>query len=623
MTPPGEGAPWSDAVRVAELLAADPHGCGGVRLRAGAGPVRDAWLALLVRSLPAGRPMRRCPPDIADDRLLGGLDLAATLAAGRPVAQAGLLAEADGGLVVVPMAERLSPGTAARLAAVLDTGRLALERDGFGEGRPARVGVVLLDEGLDDEAPPAALTERLAFDLDLTGLGMRDVMASPAIDLGRIGRGSLLAEGGGRDEGRDAAGEDAPLPPRESARRGDPPASSDDAAEAVAALCAAADALGVASLRGPLLALRIARLIAARDGRVILAEADIVEAARLVLAPRATRRPAVEAPGDDAEPEPDREPSPQADTPPEPRDDAGAEPRDNREPSLDDVVLAAVQAAIPPGLLATLAAGTPLPGRSRAGKAGAAAAASRQGRPIGARAGDPRRGRLALLATLRAAAPWQRLRQAEAGATHPARTIIVRPEDFRITRYRQRSESTTIFAVDASGSAALERLAEAKGAVELLLAEAYVRRDRVALVAFRGRGADLVLPPTRSLVRAKRGLAGLPGGGGTPLAAGLDAAAAVALSVRRGGGTPLVVLLTDGRANITRAGEPGRPQATDDALVAARRFRASGCVAILIDTAPRPQEAAKTLAGAMGARYLPLPQADAGRLSAAVRSAAA
>jgi magnesium chelatase subunit D len=116
--------------------------------------------------------------------------------------------------------------------------------------------------------------------------------------------------------------------------------------------------------------------------------------------------------------------------------------------------------------------------------------------------------------------------------------VEVRRDDFRVGRFEQRSQSTTIFVVDASGSSAFNRLAEAKGAVELLLADCYVRRDRVALLAFRGRGAELLLPPTRSLVRAKRSLAGLPGGGGTPLAAGIDAAAALADAVRRRGETP-------------------------------------------------------------------------------------
>ncbi|TXM71070.1 magnesium chelatase subunit D [Methylobacterium sp. WL12] len=588
MTPePGAGR-WADAIRVAALLAADPQACVGIRLRAGAGPVRDAWLRHLTDRLATGTPVRRCPPGIGDDRLLGGLDLAATLSAGRPVAQAGLLAEADGGLLVVPMAERLSPGTAARLAAALDTGTVAVARDGFFETRAARFGLVLLDEGLDDEAPPVALTERLAFDVDLRDLALRDIEGATASDPAR--------------------------------RTPDRAMEPDDASEAVAALCAAAEALGVASLRGPLLAVRIARLIAACDGRSVLAEPDLAEAARFVLGPRATRMPAPEQPGDDAEPPPPQA-SPEDDRPPDASaDEAASELQQAEPPSLDDVVLAAALAAIPPGLLAALAAGQAPARGGKAGKAGAAAAAMRQGRPIGARAGDPRCGRLALLATLRAAAPWQALRRSETGAGE-ARAIIVRPEDIRITRYRQRTESTTIFAVDASGSAALERLAEAKGAVELLLAEAYVRRDRVALVAFRGRAAELVLPPTRSLVRAKRGLAELPGGGGTPLAAGLDAAADMALAVRRGGGTPVVVLLTDGRANVDRTGTPGRPRASEDARAAALRFRAAGYAAILIDTAPRPQDSARALAEAMGARYLPLPQADARKLSAAVRAA--
>ena len=152
----------------------------------------------------------------------------------------------------------------------------------------------------------------------------------------------------------------------------------------------------------------------------------------------------------------------------------------------------------------------------------------------------------------------------------------MRRDDFHITRYRERRETTTIFAVDASGSSALNRLAEAKGAVELLLADCYVRRDRVALLAFRGAGCELLLPPTRSLVRAKRGLAGLPGGGGTPLAAGIDAAAALADAVRRRGETAVVVLLTDGRANVGRNGTGGRERAMADAMSAARQLATMG-----------------------------------------------
>jgi magnesium chelatase subunit D len=201
--------------------------------------------------------------------------------------------------------------------------------------------------------------------------------------------------------------------------------------------------------------------------------------------------------------------------------------------------------------------------------------------------------------------------------------VEVRHDDFRITRFKQNTHTTTIFVVDASGSAALNRLAEAKGAVELLLADCYVRRDQVALLAFRGRSAELLLPPTRSLVRAKRSLANLPGGGGTPLAAGIDAAVALADAIRRRGDIPVIVLLTDGRANVARDGNGGRSQAAQDALAAARLLDAGGFSALLVDTSPRPQAQAQELAHAMGARYLPLPYADAAVLSRAVQAGAA
>jgi magnesium chelatase subunit D len=235
--------------------------------------------------------------------------------------------------------------------------------------------------------------------------------------------------------------------------------------------------------------------------------------------------------------------------------------------------------------------------------------------------GDPRSGkRLSLIATLRTAAPWQAVRRRADDTEGRGARIVVHREDFRVRRLKQRTETTAIFVVDASGSAALHRLAEAKGAVELLLSECYGRRDRVALVAFRGRTTDLLLPPTRSLARAKRCLASLPGGGGTPLAAGLDAAVALADAVRRKGQTPVVVLLTDGRANIARDGAPGRSKAMADALVAARGLRAAAVTSVLVDTSPKPQEGARKIADEMRASYLPWPYAGSALLSAAVKA---
>ena len=188
-------------------------------------------------------------------------------------------------------------------------------------------------------------------------------------------------------------------------------------------------------------------------------------------------------------------------------------------------------------------------------------------------------------------------------------------DDVRVRRFEARSASVTIFAVDASGSAAFTRLAEAKGAVELLLAQAYVKRTEVALVAFRGSDAQLLLPPTRSLTRARRALTELPGGGGTPLAAGLSMVCTLGTGLTRRGYTPLLVLLTDGRGNIALDGSTNRAAATEDAMKAGRAIAAAGLAGMVIDISPRPRPEAAAIASAMRARYVPLPQASAATLS--------
>jgi magnesium chelatase subunit D len=221
---------------------------------------------------------------------------------------------------------------------------------------------------------------------------------------------------------------------------------------------------------------------------------------------------------------------------------------------------------------------------------------------------------LNLVETLRAAAPWQKLRtQGEALGR-----IQIRQVDFRVRRYVQRQRLTTIFVVDASGSTASQRLAEAKGAVELLLAKAYVFRAQVALITFRGPGADLLLPPTRSLTRAKKHLAEIPGGGATPLAAGVDAGLTLARLEKAKDQTPMLVFLTDGRANIGRQGVGGRVAAEEDAMAAARDVGIAGIAAIYVDTSVRPAPGADRFARAMGATYVPLPYVDARAVAALV-----
>jgi magnesium chelatase subunit D len=569
-------ARWADALQAIELLAVDRAGLGGVCLRAQAGPVRDRWLAALSGSVAN---IRRMPAAIGDAALLGGLDLAATLRGGRPVRAAGLLEQANGGLVLAAMAERMADGVAARVGAAMDDG--------------ADLAVVALDEGIEpEERCAAALLDRLAFHLDLTSLSYRDAPSETA-DPARI----------------------------EAARARLPEVETGDAV--VEALCGTSLALGIGSGRAPLLALRAARAAAALDGRDSVDMADATLATRLVLAPRATRLPAAEPEADESEPdesEPGDAPPDQPSEPPDQPPDAEDQPRPKSEEALGEMLLAAAVAAIPDGLLARLRAQDFRQRAAAQGREGARQKSAQRGRPVGVRAAAPSPGlRLNLIETLRAAAPWQRLRTRDDAA--PSGRVALRREDFRVTLTESRGSTTTIFVVDASGSSALNRLAEAKGAVELLLADCYRRRDQVAVIAFRGKTAQILLPPTRSLVRAKRSLAALPGGGGTPLAAGLDSGLVMAQAVRRGGATPTIVLLTDGRANVTRAGTGGREVAAGEAEQAGRMLRAAGIAALVLDTSPRPAAVASRLAAAMGALYVPLPYANAANVSAAVRAA--
>jgi len=169
VTVPGDDAPdpFQDALIAARLCAMDPL-LGGMVLRGG-GELRDALIAELRKGLPEDAPVRRVPAHIDDERLLGGVDLTATLAKGMAVARIGLLAEADGGVVVVPLAERLSDATAGRIAGVMDTGEAVVERDGVALRSDARFTMIALDDGIEPgERAPAALLERVAFWVDLS-----------------------------------------------------------------------------------------------------------------------------------------------------------------------------------------------------------------------------------------------------------------------------------------------------------------------------------------------------------------------------------------------------------------------------------------------------------------------
>ena len=189
----------------------------------------------------------------------------------------------------------------------------------------------------------------------------------------------------------------------------------------------------------------------------------------------------------------------------------------------------------------------------------------------------PRRGRridLAFAATLRAAAPYQRQR-------HGEQAVVIRAEDLRVWIRARRAAANILFLVDASGSmGAKERMKMVKGAVLALLREAYQKRDRVGLIAFRRTSAETLLPMTRSVELAEKVLRSLPTGGKTPLAEGLAAALKMMDELsRKEGAETVLVLVTDGRTNVSAAGK-----AKEEALRAAEEIARRDAHCIVLDT---------------------------------------
>ena len=573
-------SPSADAEWAAALIALTGETIGGIHLRSPPGPVRDYWLER-VKQLSKQDPIRKIPANIPEGRLLGGIDLGATLQHGRPIAETGMLGECHGHIVIAAMAERLPRNTVHHLCTALDHGAITVAREGIEAETPARIALIANDEGTEDESAHAALIDRLGIGLDMTTLGIHDV-------------------------------EDELFRRRDVERAIDALAYMTISEEHLTALATLTASLGIDSPRPTLAAAKVARASAALRQSEVVEEEDVARALRLCLIPRAQQLPEM------AEPPPEPEPEP------EQTDDAEPPPMAEQPPPDEERLLAAALAQLPAGLLEQLQIRSARLRQSSTGSAGDQHRHQNRGRPTGVFRGDHRRGgRVNILATLRAAAPWQALRrqeQTERDNETPPRHLQIRRDDIHLTRFQQRRETLTLFVVDASGSAALQRLAEAKGAVELLLADCYVRRDQVALIAFRDEQAELLLPPTRSLVRAKKTLAALPGGGATPMAAALDLTRDMAERAGKQGTTMQYVILTDGAANVARDGTRSREAGTADALAAARMLALSPSNGLVIDTAQRPQPRARELADTLRGTYLAMPQADAQTLNRAIRA---
>jgi magnesium chelatase subunit D len=577
---------WSDACLVAQLIAIDPPGLGGVWVKSQAGPVRDSWLKGLEKLLLGQVSLTKIPVQTDEGALLGELDLLRTLAEQKRVYVLGILAEVRQGLLLMPMAERLKPHTAALITQAFD--------------REQQFGMIAFDESLvgEDHDLLERIGERLGLQINLECLSYRHCeFVPPVLDIAQLRQRYQAME--------------VPL-------------------QVIEAIMLAAQSFGIGSLRAGLYTVRAARAIAALRGSEFLEQVDVQTATRLVFAHRLTRLPQSqeEAVEQNSEQNPDdrdlqnqaqqknmqdgSDAQPQHQQPEQRDSDSHVDDTHFNQQALQEMMIEAVKASLSQQLLNSLAL-SPKEVRAKTssqGKAGQRQKGFQSGQAMPSRQGKPSyEHKIDILKTIQAASPWQKIRRSEMTGLQSQRTgMIVRSEDIFLKRYEQRSGTVTVFVVDASGSAAMERLAEAKGAVELMLAQCYVRRDQVALLTFRGKEVAYTLPPTRSLVRAKRLLADMLGGGGTPLAVALQELAQFGRKLLLKGQTPLFILLTDGRANVSLEGIGGREQAFQDAMTCAKKAKQEQLQILFIDTGMRPQESNQQLAKELGAQYIPLPQ---------------
>ena len=583
-----------DVPRLALMMLAVDPALRGVALAAPAGSGKSALLHGM-RELQPDLPWVELPLGCDSEALLGGLDLEATLQQGRRVIRSGALARAHGGFLLAESCNLMDDGSANTLLGALEDGVVRIEREGLSLRSPAEFRL-LTSFDPSEGAPRAHLLDRLGM-----------IVMMPTIRAGEA-RASIVRRHLQPDA--ETWSDEAQLLRGliESAREqlshiklGDPQRRE---------LIRTADALGVQGHRADLFAIRVARASAALGLRDEVQREDLELAARLVLLPRATRQPEQSASAP-----PPESPTPESTPPPEARDemDSDSKPLPSEEElELAEEVLESLAVELPDALASLSFA------RQRSGRSGSRGATSGQrGRHVSSVPGLPRGQRLDVIATLRAAARWQRVR------TRRRQGIALTSDDFRIKKYRSKAGALFIFAVDASGSMALNRMRQAKGAVHALLEQAYVNRDRVALLAFRGHEADLLLPPTGSVELLRRAVDQLPTGGGTPLAASLVASLEVAEQAkRRGFGNIVLVLLTDGRANVGLKADRAGVDAEVTQL--ARAVAATGIRSLVIDTQRSflSQGNATQLARALAGDYLYLPNAQGTAIAAAARQVA-
>lgn len=591
-------------------------------------------------------PFIELPLGCTEDRLVGSLDVQASMEAGRPIFEPGLLAKAHRGVLYIDDVNLLQDDLVSLLLTAVESGVNRVEREGLSVAHPCRPLVVATWNPEEGPLRPHLL-DRLAVSLNTdidtvyTDLDERVSAANAALDFAERPAQSL------EESSADiSAMQTQLLFAREFLN--DVTISPDQ----LQRLADEASRGGCEGHRGEVFAVKIARAHAALQGRDACNAEDLKEAIKLAILPRIRVQEAnMQEEIEEEEPPPPPPPPPQPDMedpeemePPPPQEQEEEDREEEDEPEQDEqdeedqdpdvpeeFMIDPEGAVVDPDLL-KFQSQQKKSGRSGKGNKIYSMDRGRYVKAMLPKGGDTKSGKIALDATLRNAVVYQKIRREEAAKRlkpEDQRNVYVERSDIWVKKMARKAGALVIFVVDASGSMALNRMQNAKGAVLRLLENAYQNRDQVALIPCRGISAEVLVQPTSSVARASGSMKVLPCGGGTPLAHALSQAIILGSNAMKSSdvGQVCCVAITDGRANVPLAVSEGDQNALDEngkmkkvpkedlqeeAYVLADKMRALGFKFLLIDTENKyvSSGVAKTLVDRANGRYYYLPRAD-------------